>query len=209
MTIEDRREREKEEMKELILAAASEIITEQGLDKLSVRKIAAKIEYSPAIIYHYFKDKNDIVDNVMKRGYQKIINALSSVKVQTDEPVERLRELTRSYINAALQMPDEYKSVQMNTSPVMLHYTSSLFEGASQKKPALRVLYECLKDMNKDREIDDSNIELTAQIIAVSTFGLIMKLIIEKDIGESQRQKLIDHYINIMVERMAMGGELK
>ena len=57
MTIEKRRKREIEEMRELILKAASEIMSSDGFDKLSIRKIARKIEYSPSIIYHYFDNK--------------------------------------------------------------------------------------------------------------------------------------------------------
>ena len=67
MTIEKRREREVEEMKELILSAASDIIASQGFDKLSIRKIAKKIEYSPSIIYHYFDDKEEILNVVMQK----------------------------------------------------------------------------------------------------------------------------------------------
>jgi AcrR family transcriptional regulator len=123
MTIEERKEREKEEMRGLILDTASEIIAAEGFDKLSIRKIASRIEYSPAIIYHYFQDKDEIVNHVMKKGYQKIINALSSIQVSADQPEKRLKELTRSYIAVAMQMPDEFQAVQLNKSPAILEYT--------------------------------------------------------------------------------------
>ena len=45
MGIQDRKDRDKEEMKKLILQAAKEISLEEGFDKLSIRKIADKIEY--------------------------------------------------------------------------------------------------------------------------------------------------------------------
>jgi AcrR family transcriptional regulator len=208
MTIEERKEREKEEMRGLILDTASEIITAEGFDKLSIRKIASRIEYSPAIIYHYFQDKDEIVNHVMKKGYQKIINALSSIQVSADQPEKRLKELTRSYIAVAMQMPDEFQAVQLNKSPAILEYTSSLFEGASLKKPALAILVQCLKDIYKEKNLDDSVIELTAQIIAASTFGLIIRLILEKNIGEEQRQKLIEHYIKVVVDGMVLGKSI-
>jgi hypothetical protein len=43
-----------------------------------------------------------------------------------------------------------------------------------------------LKDIYKDQNTDESLIELTAQIISAATFGLIIRLIIEKEIGEEQ-----------------------
>ncbi|MCX7709535.1 MAG: TetR/AcrR family transcriptional regulator [Clostridia bacterium] len=209
MTIKDRQEREREEMRELILNAANKIMSEEGIDKLSVRKIANRIEYSPTIIYHYFRDKDEIVEHQMKRGYQKILTALSSVNSVEGSPVERLRAQTRKYIEAALKMPDEYKAAQLSTSPAILEYTSSLFKGAASKKPALRILTQCLKEIYKDKNVDDSFIELTAQVLAASTFGLIIKLILEKDIGEDQRNQLIDHYVHSMIDGMILGKSLE
>lgn len=204
MGIKERKEREIEQQRELILGAASEIVAEQGIEKLSIRKIAEKIEYSPAIIYHYFKDKDDLISHLMKRGYQKIINALASVEFSEDDPEETLRELTRNYINAASQMPDEFKNIQLSKSPAILEYTSSMFKGASLKKPALAILVKCLEKIYKIEENDNSKIELTAQIIAASTFGFIIKLIIEK-VDEEQRNRLIDHFIKCVVDGIVHG----
>lgn len=206
MGIKERKEREREQQKELILGAASDIVSEQGIEQLSIRKLADRIEYSPAIIYHYFKDKDDIIGHLMKRGYQKIIEALSSGQVLSDDPEERLRELIRNYISAALKMPDEFKNIQLNASPAILEYTSSMFKGASEQKPALSILAQCLKEIYKGKNPDESTIELTAQIIATSTFGLIIKLILE-NVDEVQRNRLIEHYISCVVDGMVLGGK--
>lgn len=205
MTIEKRRQREIEEMRELILSAASNIISDQGLDKLSIRKIAKEIEYSPSIIYHYFKDKEEILDNVMQRGYKKIVSAVSSIELRKSSPEERLVEITKNYIMAVLKMPDEFMTAQLSNSEEALKHTSWLFKGASKEKPALSSLYQCLQDIYKNKEVDKDAIELTAQVIAASTFGLIMKIIIEKDIGEEQRNRLIDFYSEYIVLRIVNG----
>jgi AcrR family transcriptional regulator len=204
MGIKERKEREREQQKELILNAASEIVAEQGIEKLSIRRLADKIEYSPAIIYHYFKDKDDIVSHLMKTGYQKIIYALSSVKVLSDKPEDKLKELTRNYIYTALKMPEEFKNIQLDNSPAILEFTSSMFKGVSKKKPALAILAECLKDIYKEKNLDDSMIELTSQVIAASTLGLTIKLIIE-NVDEMQRNILIEHFIKCTVDGLVLG----
>ncbi len=209
MTIEKRREREIEEMRELILSAASDIIAIEGFDKLSIRKIAKKIEYSPAIIYHYFNDKEEILNNIMQRGYKKIISAVSSTEMKNASPEERLVEMTRNYIEAALNMPDEFMAAQLNKSNEALKHTAWLFKGASKEKLALSELYQCLQDLYKDKEADENTIELTAQMIAVSTLGLIMKLTVERNLDEEQRQKLIDFYSKEIVLRIANGNKIK
>lgn len=209
MTIEKRREREIEEMRELILSAASDIIASEGFDKLSIRKIAKKIEYSPSIIYHCFNDKEEILNNVMQRGYKKIVAAVSHINMKNASPEERLIEMTKNYIKSALNMPDEFMAAQLNKSKEALKHTSSLFKGASKEKPALSALCQCLQDMYMDKEVDEDTVELTAQMIAVSTLGLIMKLTVEKDIGEEQKQRLIDFYSKEIVLRIANGNTIK
>lgn len=205
MGIKERKERQRDERRDLILSAASDIIKAEGIDKLSIRKIAIRIEYSPAIIYHYFHDKDEIISCLMEIGYQKIIGTLSSVQVSENEPQQRLKELSRKYIEMALEMPGEYMTILMNNSPAVLEYTSALFEGASEKRQAIGILCHNLREIYSNQEIDDSLIELTAQIIWTATFGLIIRLIIEKDISEEQRKKLIEHHIKVIISGAVLG----
>ena len=81
MSTDERKEREREKRKELILNAAEEIIISEGIDNISIRKIANKIEYSPAIIYYYFKNKDEIINSLMTKGYKRILSTLTSVKI--------------------------------------------------------------------------------------------------------------------------------
>lgn len=60
MGIVQRKEREKEEMRRLILDAALRLFREHGYDGVSIRNIAEAIEYSPGTIYLYYKDKSEI-----------------------------------------------------------------------------------------------------------------------------------------------------
>ncbi|MBP2654671.1 MAG: transcriptional regulator [Firmicutes bacterium] len=203
MSLEERREREKEEMRKLILDAAAEIIFLDGIDKLSIRKIAERIEYSPSIIYHYFNNKDNILNQLMSNAYQKIITALSSAKLSSDHPVERLKDATRNYIETALSMPNEYNAAQLNSSPDVLKYTASLFRGATNKNPALAFLCDCLKDIHKNAPRSESEIELMAQMIVIAAFGLIMRLNVEAELEEKQKYRLIDHFVNVTILQMA------
>lgn len=203
MATSERREREIEEMKELILSTAATIASSEGYDKLSIRKIANKIEYSPSIIYHYFTDKNEIINQLMQRGYEKIILAIASANITSDSPEEQLKEMTRNYINAALKMPDEYMAAQLSKSSKTIKQMSLLFEGASNEKSVIGALCKCTKEINKDVDLENSKCELISQLIIVSTMGLVIKLIIERDIGEEQRNRLIDCFVNEIVLKIA------
>lgn len=206
MAISERREREKEEMKELILSTAAIIACSEGYDKISIRKIANKIEYSPSIIYHYFADKDEIINHLIQRGYKKIILAITSANLTCDSPEEQLKEMTKNYINAALKMPDEYMAAQLSKSPKTIKQTSLLFEGASNKKSIIGELCRCIKEINKDVDLTDRKCELISQLIIVSTMGLVLKLIVEKEIGEEQRNRLIECFANEIVLKIAKVG---
>lgn len=54
--------------------AAIDIIEQEGYEKLSVRKIAAKIEYSPTTIYLYYKDKSEIITDMSDELYNKFMD---------------------------------------------------------------------------------------------------------------------------------------
>ena len=55
MGVTERKERERQEMRQRILDAAQQVFVEEGYEKASIRNIAERIEYSPATIYLYFK----------------------------------------------------------------------------------------------------------------------------------------------------------
>ncbi|MFX8778120.1 helix-turn-helix domain-containing protein, partial [Acinetobacter baumannii] len=61
MGINERKEKQKLELKRLILDASMKLFVEEGFENVSIRKIADLIEYSPTTIYLYFKDKNEIL----------------------------------------------------------------------------------------------------------------------------------------------------
>jgi AcrR family transcriptional regulator len=72
MGIAERREREREQVRTRIVEAARDLLSEDGLAALSMRAIAERIEYSPATIYLYFRDKNDLIRDVVHAGFQRM-----------------------------------------------------------------------------------------------------------------------------------------
>ena len=60
MGIKERQERDREAVRRSILDAARELFVAEGFQNVSIRKIAERIEYSPAAIYGYFPSKDDI-----------------------------------------------------------------------------------------------------------------------------------------------------
>ena len=89
MGIKERRAREKEQLRQQILSAARELFVNEGYEKVSMRKIANKIEYSPTTIYLHFKDKADLLDFVCQETLLNLLNTLEELKSDINDP--RLR----------------------------------------------------------------------------------------------------------------------
>lgn len=117
MGITDRKEREKQEMRKLIINAAMEMFVKEGFDKTSIRNIADKIEYSPATIYLYYKDKDELLYEVQGQAFMELYTTFSRDVTATD-PLERLKQLLRSYITFGFEHPDLYDLMFILRSPM-------------------------------------------------------------------------------------------
>jgi AcrR family transcriptional regulator len=198
MMTTERQLRKQEEVRNIILEAARDIISQEGVKGLSIRKITNAIEYSPAIIYHYFKDKNEIIETLVGEGYQRILNSLSSVAKNENEPEKEIKEAFSKYIKATLDNKDEYMAVMLNDDPIVKQKTMILEKGISQRSRTIGMLSETLKRGIEQGRFAAFDVELTAQIMWTSAFGLIMKLMIETDIPKEQVDDLIENHFRTL-----------
>lgn len=109
MGITERKKRHQENIKKAILDASLKIATEESWDSLSTRKLAEKIEYSTTAIYHYFGNKDAILQELQLDGFiglkLEMIKTLDNFK----DPKERLFNLSISYYDFAIKNPQLYK----------------------------------------------------------------------------------------------------
>lgn len=200
MGIAERREAEKEALKKKIIDAASEILINEGYTNLSIRKIAAKIEYSPGIIYHYFKDKSEILSFIIKRGQTKISKIINETLIDENEPENTIINVLRNYIKFVLDEKETSRAVLMNNLDATNLNIKMLYEGVSKDKKSMSAMCDCIQmgiDNGRFKKVD---VELTAQIIWTSTYGLISRLIIENDIPKQQEKKLIERHLQFIVD---------
>ena len=71
--VKERQEREREAVSRSILDAARDLFVAEGYHNVSIRKIAERIEYSPAAIYGYFPSKDDIFFALAEEGFRTLL----------------------------------------------------------------------------------------------------------------------------------------
>src|SRR5438034_7537093 len=94
MGIKERHERDREAVHRAILDAARELFVSEGYQNISIRKIAERIEYSPAAIYGYFPSKDDIFFSLAEEGFRLLGDpaaAHNQAKFESLAPLERVR----------------------------------------------------------------------------------------------------------------------
>ena len=99
MGIRQRREREKQEVRQSILTAAREIALQDGWQSVTIRKVAERIEYSPPTIYEYFASKDDILLELHREGFRQLAAALKAARESTEDREERLLKMSEVYWN--------------------------------------------------------------------------------------------------------------
>lgn len=110
MSIKDRKEREAALMRDKILAAALQVFAEQGYGKVSMRKIAALIDYSPTTIYRFFKNKEELLQTIAAGTFSGLTAKFEMVKAKGgDDPLGTLKALVREYTIFCAERPDMFR----------------------------------------------------------------------------------------------------
>jgi len=119
----ERRERQKAELRDQILAAAAAIIARDGFDALTMRKIADAIEYSPATLYLHFASRDEIALELVRNGFEALVRHMMPAAAETD-PLARVYAIGRAYLEFAQAEPQTYRLIFMEderfASPIML-----------------------------------------------------------------------------------------
>lgn len=195
MGIQDRRARQKENLRQEILDAAREMFVEEGYDSVSMRRIAERIEYSPTTIYLYFKDKADLFNQLCEETFAKLSQRLENQRRRSDDPLTYLREGLRIYVDFGLKHPNHY------TVAFIIHPQDAgdySFENSIGKQAFdyLRTAVEMCVEAGVFRSVE---IDMTAQALWAAIHGVTSLLIVHDDFPFVAKSRLIEHTIETML----------
>jgi AcrR family transcriptional regulator len=114
----ERRVREREETKSRILDAAREMFVQDGVEAVTMREIAKRIEYTPTAIYHHFRDKQALIEELCLIDFRALAQAFAKIG-RIEDPVQRLGRIGLAYIDYALEHPSHYRFMFMTPKPVL------------------------------------------------------------------------------------------
>ena len=190
----ERRARHKEELRRKILDAARAIIMEEGFAALTMRRIAERIDYSPAAIYLHFTDREEIARDLSREGFGELLQCLQPTSAAVD-PWVRLREISRAYVSFGMAHPETYKLIFMEDA----RYMKAIFarkEPVTENDPAtesFRILFRAAQDLKQagltNKQIEP--LELT-ETIWTAVHGIVSLKLTCTDFLKSSAERLVE-----------------
>src|SRR5215472_15487155 len=92
-------------LRDALIAAAQEILEDDGLAALSLRAVARRAGVSPAAPYHHFPDKQALLDAVAERGFDALTAAMTTRMDKVSGGAARLDASGIGYVAFAVANP--------------------------------------------------------------------------------------------------------
>ena len=106
-----RSDHSREELREMALAAAEQIVVEQGYEGLSARKVASAIGYTVGTLYLVFENLDDLILHINARTLDRLHARMSESRSQCNDAGDCLLQLGQVYIRFADDDPHRFALV--------------------------------------------------------------------------------------------------
>ncbi len=108
-----RKAREIFEREQLILDTAQQILQEEGLQSLTMERVAAEIEYSKGTVYNHFSSKEEIISGISSRCTRSLIEMFSRARDYNGSNRERISAICIAHSLYAQLHPAELQNLQI------------------------------------------------------------------------------------------------
>jgi AcrR family transcriptional regulator len=112
MGSKERKARHRMNMHKDILHAALSIVREEGHRSLSLRRLANNIEFSATAVYLYFKNKEALLVDLARLGYQQLNTSIDRTCKSIVDPKNRLKAMLTTYWHFATHEKELYLLMQ-------------------------------------------------------------------------------------------------
>lgn len=182
-----------------ILDVARKMISQEGLDAVSMRKIGKKVGISQVAIYRHFADKNDLVACIIDEGYQRLVQSIKTAAEQSNNPAEFIPNVLTAYVDFALSDPNFYKAVMFSSSGTTQKQVNSLSPGVAKTRDTFRLVTTMLQDGMIQGIFRQGDCELLSQSIWMAVFGIASRMVLEPELTEERKALLLENSVEILL----------
>jgi AcrR family transcriptional regulator len=106
-----RSDHSRDELREMTLSAAEQIVVEQGYEGLSARKVAAAIGYTVGTLYLVFENLDDLILHINARTLDRLHARMTELQTNSGDASDYLLQLGEVYIRFADDDPHRWAMV--------------------------------------------------------------------------------------------------
>jgi AcrR family transcriptional regulator len=172
MGVQEKRNKYKEEFRREILNSARDLFLAVGYEKFSMRRLAEKIDYSPTTIYHYFRNKDDLLLAICEEVAEQFLARMRYIRSVQRKPYEALRQAMLYLMEFAFENPHQYK-VFFLTRPNVYGRQEEFMKRESMARASYLEFREMVEACIEAGELRHMDIEVLTQVLAAAPHGLI------------------------------------
>lgn len=184
----------REALQARMAAAALDLLENEGLAAVSVRRLAGLTGCSPALVYHYFAGKDELVAGAVQLGYSRLLDHLQASLPPAGAGSDVLAGISclfRTYNSWMLAHPRLALLVFGSSSPAILDLVGVLQPGIATRRGTFALGVARLQAAMDQGQLRPQDPELLMQIVWAANHGLLIRLLVETDIGPDQRERLL------------------
>lgn len=198
--IAERRERERQELRQAILTAARDLAREGGWGAVTIRKVAERVEYSPPAIYEYFASKEAILNALIRYGYGELLARVRE-GARAEQPRERILQAADAAWAFAMENPALYRA---------MYGLDGMPFRTGEPLPEERALYAALREtvaLYRDEPVETSSpqpngLDGDVEILLATVGGLIAAALAGRIAGEPKRaQRLVKRAVRTLLDQ--------
>jgi AcrR family transcriptional regulator len=212
------KESERQDIRTLVLENAKKLFFDIGYSNITIRKIAKKVGCSPAAIYLYFLNKEEILYELHNEGFKLLYQYKLNMAGKTSTALERLREGGKMYIAFALENPEYYEL--MFNMPEPRDFLEKLKKSATGSKTlqvddAMRsygFLKESIVECQKEGYLPGIDPDIATYMFWSLGHGLV-SMIIRKRVpflqvrSQELADRAIDYFMEMIIAKASKGKD--
>jgi len=182
-----------------VIDAARACIVADGLEAVSLRKLAATLGVTAPALYAYVTDKRDLLRGVAEREFERL--SATFAEIDDPDPVERMRQMSHAYVDQALAEPELFRTMFQFSPDLAIGDTSGAEDPIATAvfELALGSVVEAL-DSGALRPADPLTVALT---LWSATHGVADMLLMGFPFDDDTRQMLVASAIDTMLVGLA------
>ena len=199
MGVQDRKQREKANREQAILAAAKAVFGTKGLVATTIDDIAAEAEMGTGTLYRYYRSREAIMLTISEQAFEQLHDCFVAAAAQGTTGLDKLQRAVRAYYQFALDNPAYFRFVVFSESP----FTTATSEKLQRISTAI---YGLMSQLHAQGVADgsirqDINAHLIANILWACSSGMMQFITNSGQLVQQQQlnqQDLFEAYLKLL-----------